>query len=346
MLEARIADARGQAALGVGDRRLGARHGRRARRLARPRQGRGAASRSRTRSSARPRPIPANKRLSNESPVGKALIGRKKGDTVSVPVPRGEPQAQDHQDRRRLSGHEPTQAEGEAGAPRHPPAQARAPARRRHRPVPARLSPASRRSPRSRRRIEGLEPGEETDARRPRRRPPGRPARPGQGGVPRPRRPLRAHPAARARRRARRGGASTRLLGARPRRPDRRRRHGLRARAAASCRCAVDGLRRCWPSRCARRPRSTTASKDVETRYRQRELDLIANEETRELFIPRAKVISAMRRFLDERGFIEVETPVLQPIYGGALARPFTTHHNALDRTSTCGSPPSSTSSA
>ena len=71
---------------------------------------------------------------------------------------------------------------------------------------------------------------------------------------------------------------------------------------------------------------------DVETRFRRRELDLIANEEARELFITRARVIAAVRRFLDAEGFIEVETPVLQPLYGGALARPFTTHHNALDR--------------
>jgi len=71
---------------------------------------------------------------------------------------------------------------------------------------------------------------------------------------------------------------------------------------------------------------------DVETRFRRRELDLIANEEIRELFIVRARVISAIRRFLDAEGFIEVETPVLQPLYGGALARPFTTHHNALNR--------------
>jgi lysyl-tRNA synthetase, class II len=72
---------------------------------------------------------------------------------------------------------------------------------------------------------------------------------------------------------------------------------------------------------------------DIETRFRHRELDLIANAEARELFITRAKVITAVRRYLDDNGFIEVETPVLQPIYGGALARPFTTHHNALDRT-------------
>ncbi len=71
---------------------------------------------------------------------------------------------------------------------------------------------------------------------------------------------------------------------------------------------------------------------DVETRYRRRELDLIANEDARKMFIDRAKIISAIRGYLDGQGFVEVETPVLQPLYGGALARPFTTHHNALDR--------------
>jgi len=71
---------------------------------------------------------------------------------------------------------------------------------------------------------------------------------------------------------------------------------------------------------------------DVETRYRRRELDLIASADTRKTFIDRAKIISAIRRYLDGEGFVEVETPVLQPLYGGALARPFTTHHNALDR--------------
>jgi lysyl-tRNA synthetase class 2 len=71
---------------------------------------------------------------------------------------------------------------------------------------------------------------------------------------------------------------------------------------------------------------------DVETRFRRRELDLMANEEARTLFTTRAKVISTVRRLLDEDGFIEVETPVLQPLYGGALARPFVTHHNQLDR--------------
>jgi lysyl-tRNA synthetase class 2 len=72
---------------------------------------------------------------------------------------------------------------------------------------------------------------------------------------------------------------------------------------------------------------------DVETRYRHRELDLMANEDSRELFITRAKVISEIRRFLDAEGFVEVETPILQPIYGGGMGRPFTTHHNELDRT-------------
>ena len=71
---------------------------------------------------------------------------------------------------------------------------------------------------------------------------------------------------------------------------------------------------------------------DVETRYRHRELDLIASEDSRRLFIDRARIISAMRATSTASGFIEVETPVLQPIYGGAIARPFTTHHNALDR--------------
>jgi lysyl-tRNA synthetase, class II len=80
-------------------------------------------------------------------------------------------------------------------------------------------------------------------------------------------------------------------------------------------------------------PEKRHGLKDVETRFRRRELDLIANEEARELFILRARVIAAIRAFLDSEGFIEVETPVLQPLYGGALARPFTTHHNALDRT-------------
>jgi lysyl-tRNA synthetase, class II len=71
---------------------------------------------------------------------------------------------------------------------------------------------------------------------------------------------------------------------------------------------------------------------DVETRYRHRELDLIASEDARRLFMDRARIISAVRSYLDREGFVEVETPVLQPLYGGALARPFTTHHNALDR--------------
>lgn len=71
---------------------------------------------------------------------------------------------------------------------------------------------------------------------------------------------------------------------------------------------------------------------DVETRYRHRELDLISSEESRRLFVDRAQIISAVRAALDGDGFVEVETPVLQPLYGGAMARPFTTHHNALDR--------------
>jgi lysyl-tRNA synthetase class 2 len=71
---------------------------------------------------------------------------------------------------------------------------------------------------------------------------------------------------------------------------------------------------------------------DVQTRYRRRELDLISSEDTRALFIDRARIISAIRAYLDGQGFVEVETPALQPLYGGALARPFVTHHNELDR--------------
>jgi lysyl-tRNA synthetase, class II len=70
---------------------------------------------------------------------------------------------------------------------------------------------------------------------------------------------------------------------------------------------------------------------DVEARYRQRYADLAVNPEVRDTFVLRAKVVRALRQFLDDHGFVEVETPVLQPLYGGALARPFTTHHNALD---------------
>ncbi|MDQ6893911.1 MAG: lysine--tRNA ligase [Acidobacteriota bacterium] len=71
--------------------------------------------------------------------------------------------------------------------------------------------------------------------------------------------------------------------------------------------------------------------KDVERRYRQRYLDLAVNPESRDVFEKRAAVVREIRRFLDERGFLEVETPMMQPIAGGALARPFVTHHNALD---------------
>jgi len=70
---------------------------------------------------------------------------------------------------------------------------------------------------------------------------------------------------------------------------------------------------------------------DLELRYRQRYVDLFANLESREVFVKRAKVLKALRQFFDERGFLEVETPMMQQIAGGAAARPFRTHHNALD---------------
>src|SRR5205085_12352634 len=70
---------------------------------------------------------------------------------------------------------------------------------------------------------------------------------------------------------------------------------------------------------------------DVELRYRQRYVDLVVNPEVREVFLKRSKLIQSMRRFMDAHGFIEVETPMMQAIPGGAVARPFITHHNTLD---------------
>ncbi|HET9438892.1 MAG TPA: amino acid--tRNA ligase-related protein, partial [Longimicrobiales bacterium] len=70
---------------------------------------------------------------------------------------------------------------------------------------------------------------------------------------------------------------------------------------------------------------------DLEQRYRQRYADLAVHPEVREVFYTRTRVVTTLRQFLDARGYIEVETPVLQPLYGGASARPFVTHHNALD---------------
>jgi lysyl-tRNA synthetase class 2 len=72
--------------------------------------------------------------------------------------------------------------------------------------------------------------------------------------------------------------------------------------------------------------------KDTETRYRQRYADLLSNPEIREVFRKRTKIVNALRRFFDGLDFLEVETPILQPLYGGAAARPFITHHNQLDQ--------------
>ena len=71
--------------------------------------------------------------------------------------------------------------------------------------------------------------------------------------------------------------------------------------------------------------------KDVETRYRQRYVDLTLNDSVRDVFLKRSRILQAIRKYLIDQEYLEVETPILQPIYGGANARPFTTHHNALD---------------
>lgn len=87
-----------------------------------------------------------------------------------------------------------------------------------------------------------------------------------------------------------------------------------------------------WLSKCLRPlPEKWHGLKDVELRSRHRYLDLIMNPESLQLFMKRSQIITELRKFMYDRGFIEVETPILQPIYGGAAARPFITHHNALD---------------
>ena len=78
-------------------------------------------------------------------------------------------------------------------------------------------------------------------------------------------------------------------------------------------------------------PKEWYGLKDIETRLRQRYLDLILNDNVRETFVVRSRVVAEIRRFLDSRGFMEVETPMMQPIAGGAVAKPFRTHHEALD---------------
>lgn len=78
-------------------------------------------------------------------------------------------------------------------------------------------------------------------------------------------------------------------------------------------------------------PSEWSRLKDIEERYRQRYVDLVVNPEVRDIFLTRSKVVTFLRNFLDGDGFIEVETPILQPMYGGAAAKPFVTHHNALD---------------
>ena len=166
----------------------------------------------------------------------------------------------------------------------------------------------------------------------PRRRAPRRPPRPGQDGLPRPRRPQRAHPAPGARRRARRRRRMEALLEPRPRRPHRRRRHRVHVapRRADAARRGLDAAREV-PAPAAREVPRPAGRRDALPPPRARPHRQRGDARARS---PRARrIVTAIRRSLDDDGFLEVETPVLQPLYGGALARPFTTHHNALDQT-------------
>ena len=278
---------------------------------------------------------PAEHKLSNESPVGKALIGHKRNEVVDGRgAARPQEEAQDHQDRGCLARNRlrAVNEEPEQHEPSDLLAERRAKLERLREAGVEPFPHASRIATEIaavREAHEGLEPGEETERPLPGRRPPDRPARPGQGRVPRPRdRTGQIQLQARVdvlgeeptsglldldlgdlvgvegdRVRTRRGELSLRVdaweLLAKSLRPPPEKYHGL---------------------------------EDVETRYRHRELDLIANEETRELFLTRAADDRRGPPLPRRARLLEVETPVLQPLYGGALARPFTTHHNALDR--------------
>ena len=261
--------------------------------------------------------------------MGKALLGKKKGEKVTIPRPAAAPSVPDRWTSRRVT----TQAE-----PHAPPegglaalvgerrAKAGGSPRGRHRSLPA---------PSSRGRVEiaavraandGLEAGEEGEPVRVAGR---LAARRGQGRVAfldlddRSGRIQVWASADRAGDEARRCSTSTSATSSGSRARARTRRGELSV-AAETARCSPKALR---PP-----PDKFPGLADTETRYRQRYLDLIANAEARGRVHHALEAIAAMRRLLDDRGFVEVETPALQPIYGGAAARPFVTHHNALDR--------------
>ena len=280
---------------------------------------------------------PAHNKISNESPVGQAIIGARKGDTVKVQVPSGKVfeytvvvhhpvGGRDGRPRRADAADRHESADDPLAARR---VEARGARGRRRGAVPVRFDVTHRSGGAGRHATPSCQPGEEHDGRRL-----GRRAGSSRGAT-----RARSRSSSSATRRATSSSSAGRTRSA--------------TTSSSACSTSTSATGSARPARsCARGaascPSPPTAvvllSKslrplpekfhgltDIETRYRQRYVDLIVNPEVREVFHTRFRIISAIRRYMESRGFVEVETPMLHPIPGGATARPFVTHHNALD---------------